>query len=465
MTVAQLLRILAVRWRMIVLMSASGLLIATIWSMVATRSYLAVAQVLVNVRAPETLGNQSVNDQLSTDYLATQIDIIRNESLAQKVVSNLGMTTSPGAAEAFGWKGQGRSLEDFLAARIRTSLTVTSNAGTSRVISIGYTSSDPKFAADMANGFADAYQQTTLELQAQPARASASWYERRAKELQQQLVTAQTKLTAKQRALGVVTDAGQADAEQARFDALSTQLASAQAQSALASSRASRGSLPDALTNPVIQNLQTEIAKLEGQRRQLATVAGPNNLDYKQLVSQINALQSQLSMQRQIIERGTSAASDQAGDSVARLTDAVEEQRVALLESRARRDEVSVLQQDVRNLQTVYDQMAARRSQLDLLGESSQSNVAILSKAVPPESPTWPRPTLMAIVGLTFGALGGIGLAMLREFFDQRMLSGDDFEAWLRIPNLATLRLSTTTPALEMRTLPRLLPGRNRHDR
>ena len=95
----------------------------------------------------------------------------------------------------------------------------------------------------------------------------------------------------------------------------------------------------------------------------------------------------------------------------------------------------------MRNLQTVYEQMAARRSQLDLMGESTQSNVAVLSPASNPEKPIWPKKGMMLIGGLFIGAMFGITLIIVRELLDHRLRASADYEAWLAIPDLGRLRL------------------------
>ena len=57
----------------------------------------------------------------------------------------------------------------------------------------------PEAAAELANGFAAAYMDTTLELRVAPTRQAAEWFDVQLKTLREDLETAQDKLTAYQR--------------------------------------------------------------------------------------------------------------------------------------------------------------------------------------------------------------------------------------------------------------------------
>lgn len=448
MTLAQFIRVLKARWIMIAILAGLLFVGAIGWAKLSQPIFRATAQVIINVRAPETVGNQTLADQLSPDYLSTQVDVIRSERVLKTAAARLELAKDKKFLEDMEWKGKG-SLDQSLVRQLSDNLSIDGGASTSRVIGVGYTANDPATAARIANAIAGAYVEISLDLQSQPAKESADWYDRRSREVQAQLAATQAKLTARQQALNISTpNQGQPNVEEARLQGLSVQLATAMAASADSRSRAGGGALPDTMVNPVIQTIQSEIAKLEGQRIQLATTAGPNNIDYRNLVAQIAGLRGQLAQQQRMVQASASTAASQAGNNVAQLEAEVAAQQRRVIESRARTDELSVLEQDVRNLQTVYDQMAARRSQLNLLGESGQSNVAILSAATPPERPTWPRTGRMAAIGLALGLLIGVVLAVVQELLDQRIRSADDFEIWLGIPSLGQLRIAPPASAL-----------------
>ena len=442
MTFIQFFRLLKARWLMLGTGAALGLLLALGWVALSERVYKATSQVLVDVRAPERLdGGVAPAEQLASDYLNTQMDILRSTKVRRQVVDNLRLAADPAARQEFTASESSGSIEQYLVRKLGGGLDLIPSTS-SRVISISYSAKDPETAARIANGFADAYRDVSLALVVEPARQSAGWYEERANEVKKQLAAAQDRLSSRQRELGVSADSDQTDADVARLASLSAQLAQAQADRAQSTARTSGGALPDAMASPVVQGIQSEIARLEAQRRQLAQIAGPNNVDMIQLNGQISALRQQLASQRALISETASTAAAQSNASVGALTAAIAEQRQRVIEARNDRGELTLLQRDVDNLRQIYEQIVARRAQLGIMGQGSQTNVAILAAAVAPEVPAWPRPMLMILLGIVLGGvLGGIA-AIVTELSDQRLRSADDHEAWLGIPNLGTISLS-----------------------
>src|SRR3546814_15235594 len=102
------------------------------------------AQVLIDVRAPETLGKQSSEaDQLAPDYLSTQTDIMQSERVRLKVVEKLGLASNPKARADYESVATNRSIDHFLAGRLETGLQLVP-AASSRVIAINYSAAEDR---------------------------------------------------------------------------------------------------------------------------------------------------------------------------------------------------------------------------------------------------------------------------------------------------------------------------------
>ncbi len=443
MNLVQFALILKARLRVLLAFVILGLLLSLLWVWSSPLIYQSTAQLLVTVRAPDMVtvaGDQNVASQLQPDYLATQVDVIKSDRVAVAAVKKLGIDQDPAALTQYRNAGSPGAPSMFFADRLRGSLRVLPSAS-SRVISLTYASQNPQTAATVANAFADAYRDTSLALQIEPARQASSWYESSAADLRKKLDKAQEALSLRRAALGVTAPNDQAgDAEDARLGALSQQLASAQAAQAVQNARATGGALPDTMTSPVVQSLLSDISRVEAQRSQLATFAGPNNVDYQQLTNQLAKLRSELAQQKALVAQSASTSSAQSAQSTAALQAAVDTQRRRVIDSQRSRGDIASLEQDVMTLKNTYEQIVARQAQATLLGATSQTNVTLLSPATVPLRPSGLPKTFKVLVGLFGGILLGLLAAVCLEFLDQRLRRPEDAPVWLGIPNLGGVR-------------------------
>ena len=462
MNVSQFFRILAARWRYPAFAALTGIALATIWVLFGPGRYNAVAQVLVDVRAPTSVtinGDPGVMPQLQPDYLATQVDVITSNTVAQTAVDDLGLTRNPDAMDVYRASGSQMEARSWFAGRLLKDLRVTPSES-SRVIAISFTEPDPRLAAAYANAFAEAYRKVSIDLQRQPAQQASENYRANVENLAHQLSEAQAKLSARRAELGVATNPDGSGADDAKLMALSQQLAMAQATQAAANQRSSGGALPDVMMSPVVQSLQVEIAKLEAQRRQLATIAGPNNVDYRQVTGQIDTLRAQLAQQRAMVAASAANTSGQASASVRQLEGAVAAQRQKTILSQQARGELIALQGNVDNLKTTYDALTARAAQNALVGSTTTSNVTLLARAQAPDKPTGLPAALLIVASAIVGLILGVGMAIVSELLDHRLRVPEDIPTWLGVPSLGGVR----QPALPGRRLllgstMRYLPG------
>jgi polysaccharide biosynthesis transport protein len=464
MNVSQFMRILAARWRVPVFATLIGVILSLAWVLFGPSRYNAVAQVLVDVRTPVTVainGDPGVTPQLQPDYLATQVDVIQSNTVALAAVDALGLVRNPDAMDIYRDSGSKDDARTFFANRLLKDLRVTPSES-SRVISIAFTEPDAQLAALYANAFAEAYRSVSIDLQRQPAQQATENYRANVANLAHQLSDAQAQLSDRRAALGIIPNADGSEAEDAKLVALSQQLAAAQATQATMNQRGAGGALPDVINSPVVQSLQVEIAKLDAQRQQLATVAGPNNVDYKQVMGQLATLRAQLAQQRALVANSAANTSGQASAAVRQLSGAVSAQRQKTMANQKARGELLALQENVDNLKSTYEALTARQAQNALLSTSNISNVTILAHADAPDKQAGlPRPALV-ILSAIVGLILGLGLAILSELLDHRLRVADDIPTWLGVPSLGGVRqpvLAGRRPLLLGATM-RYLPGR-----
>ncbi|MDP2265488.1 MAG: chain length determinant protein EpsF [Thiobacillus sp.] len=438
MNLTQFLLILYARkWVVLGVLLLTVAVVAAV-SLLLPKEYTATATMIVDSKSKDPLSGQLLPSQMFPGYMATQIDIINSSRVASKVVAELNLVDSPGTREQFmeATKGKG-SIEQWLGNLLLQKLSVEPSRESS-IISIGFTGSDPQFAAIVANAFAKSYIETNLDLRVAPAKLTAAWFDQQIVQLREQLDQAQQKLTAYQRENGIVESEERLDVETRRMADLAGQMVAAQSAAFDASSRTrDSGSLPEVINNPVVQGLKAQVAQGEGKLAELAGRVGANHPEFIRLQAEVNTYKVKLATELSTASRGVGATAGAARQRYNNLGAAFEKQKTNVLGLKQQREEASLLARDLENAQRVYDSALQRYGQSRMEAQSTQTDIAVLNPAVAPTQASKPRVLFNGLLAVFFGTRLGVGLGFLIELLDRRVRSGQDIASVLAIPVLA----------------------------
>lgn len=413
-------------------------------SLLLPKQYSATASVVLDVK-PDPVSAMAYGGLTTPAFMATQVDIIQSDRVAQKVVRNLKLNESPVIREQWleDTKGQG-SLEVWLADTFKKKLDVRPSRE-SNVISVSYSAPDPRFAAGLANAFVQAYLETSLELRVDPAKQYSSFFETRAKEAREMLEKAQTKLSNFQTEKGIIAADERLDVENARLNELSSHLVSVQSLAAESSSRqsqavsASGDRMQEVLSNPVISGLKADVSRLEGRLQELNAKLGDKHPQVVELKANIEELRSRMDAEIKRVTSGVSVSNSIVRQREAQIRADLEAQRNKVLQLKAVRDEGSVLVRDVENAQRAYDVVISRFNQTNLESQTTQSNANVLTQAVAPVEPASPRVFLNAVLSIVLGLMLAVGVALVMEMLDRRVRSFEDISQGLGLPVLGVM--------------------------
>lgn len=444
MSLTQFFAILRARWRLALSVLFAVVVLTVVVSLVLPKKYTTSAAVLVDLKATDPVSGSTAPGMLSPTYMATQIDLIKSDRVAQRVVRNLKLDQSPSMRRQWTEATEGKgNYEAWLAALLQNSLDLKPSRE-SNVINIGYKSVDPKFAATMANGFAQAYIDTMVELRVEPARQYSAFFDARAAQWRDALEKAQSRLSAFQNEKGIVATDERLDLENTRLAELSSQLVSLQGATAdSASRRAQAASSPDklqeVLNNSVVASLRADIGRQEARLNELSARLGPNNPQVVELQANISELRAKLESETRQVS-GSVGISDNINRSrEAQVRAALDKQRARVMQLKQIRDEQAVLVRDVENAQRSYDSVLARQSQTELESLTQQTNLLLISSAVEPTLPSSPNVQRNALVALFVGTLLAMGAALGAEMTDRRVLTPKDLDEALDVPILAVV--------------------------
>jgi chain length determinant protein EpsF len=450
MTFQQFLLILWARRKLALRIFGATVLTTLVVSLILPKQYTATTSLVIDVKSPDPIAGMVMQGLLAPGYMATQIDIINSDRVAYRAVRLLGLDKNPEAIEKWKDDGEGKgTVEAFYGELLQKKLDIKPSRE-SNVINVNFTAIDPGFAAAVANAFAQAYIDTSIEMRVEPARQYGAWFEERQKGLRAGLEQAQAKLSAYQQEKGiVVTDERMMDNETARLNELTGQLAAAQAQKADASSRQKSGTSElslEVLQNPLIQNLKAEIARSESKLAELNANLGKNHPQVQQMEAQIHGQRQQLRDEIGRISGGAAVANKFGAVKQDELKAAIEEQKKRLLAIKAERDQLAVLVNDVENARRAYEAVGQRMTQSNLEGQSQQTNVLVLSPATEPIKHSKPKILLNLLVSIFLGAMLGVGAALVAELGERRIRSAEDLALALDLPVLIELDPASPSP-------------------
>ncbi|MDX1250960.1 MAG: chain length determinant protein EpsF [Gammaproteobacteria bacterium] len=453
MSFQQFLQILRARYRLILVT-----LIVTVGTTAAVtyflpNQYTASAVLVVDFKEPVTDAT-ALPIQLAPSYMATQLDILQSRKVALKVIDNLKLADMPAVKEQFidATGGQG-SVREWLVDVLLKKLTVEPSRE-SRLMTIGYESTDPRFSAALANAFAQAYIDTTLELSVEPARKSAEWFEKQQAELRTKLEQAQRRLSAYQQNKSITAADERLDVETARLAELTSQLVVAQAQTYDAEGRqrqmeemlakgASMETVPEVLSNGFIQSLKAELQRQEAKLAELSEQLGVNHPQYQRAVVEVKNLRDKLSKEMTSITSGIKNNARLARSREEAIRGSLEAQRSKILKFKQSRDEIPTLTREVESAQRAYDAALERYNQSTLQSRVNQTNVVLLNPAAEPVEPSSPKVLLNMMLSVFLGTMLGLGLALLFEMLDRRVRTEQDLGEVMGLPVLGVLAKGT----------------------
>lgn len=458
--------LLALRGRLPVFLAlfAGTLAAAIVVTLLLPRTYVATASVLVDNRDEQSLSNPGQPVREQTGYMQTQMDVIQSQRVARRVVENLKLADDPATRDAFARSGAHGSIEDWIASALRTQVHVDSSQ--SSVIQISYAARSPQTAARLANAFAAAYMDVTLRLRTEPTKEAAAWFDNQLKSLRADLEKAQARLADFQKRHGILATDERVDVENARLAELSTQALVAQNATYDAQSRASQArskgaiaSLPEVLSNPLIQTLKGQLLTAEARLQELSTRLGPRHPQYIQQKTEVEALRARLNGEMRKVVASQESAERQNRMHADELQRALEAQRAKVAALRDARARSFVLVRDVDTAQKAYEAALQRYLVNKVESGAQQTNVSMLNAATEPSHPAKPKVPLNIALGVIVGLMLGMGAVFLLELLDRRVRSTADLEAGVEAPLLGTLRPWQPSRLLGGADPPRALPG------
>jgi capsular exopolysaccharide synthesis family protein len=121
------------------------------------------------------------------------------------------------------------------------------------------------------------------------------------------------------------------------------------------------------------------------------------------------------------------------------LTQALDQQKVEANEMAERMVEYNILKREAEANKALYDGLMTKLKEVGISAALQSSNIRVVDPAMIPAYPSRPAKARNIALAFLVGLVGGIGLALMREYLDNTVKTPDDIETLARLPSLAVV--------------------------
>ena len=396
-------------------------------------------------------GAESFDYIMDTDnYIETESKILTSETLALQTIRSTGLASHPeyssgeGPSEAIASGSLANHKRPPELAAFLGSLSVR-RVPNSRLLDVTFESTDAQLAARVVNAHIENFKEDNFRSRYQAIAQASSWLSDQLDELKLKVQHSEDARLEYERKNQIWELDDKQNISTQRLSDINKELTDAQSERMKRQAlyefakSGNSDSVPELRSDVVLQDLVKKRGDLNEQASDALAQYGPN-------FPKVQRLRGQLKEIDQLISDEKKSVIDQMGNdyNAARqremlLTQALDQQKIETNQMSERLVEYNILKREAEANKTLYDGMLTKLKEANIAGALKSSNIRVVDPAMIPSTPT--RPAKARNIGLAFivGLVGGIGLALLREYLDNTVKTPDDVESLSRLPSLAVV--------------------------
>jgi polysaccharide biosynthesis transport protein len=451
------------------------LTVALIYAFTATPLYTASTELALDSRRIELFKNTDQvvgNNSWDSQQVESEVEIVRSKRIALAVVKDLDLTNDPDFVDTrggplmrlfsaiFGVSQDAPAVADAERQRIAADALL-GNLNVRRlyltyVLEISFRSPDRQKAMRIANAVADAYINDQLNVKYEAARRASVWLQGRIAELRNQSNTAARAVEEYKEKNNIVeAGGGHGLLSDLQLQELNSQMISATAATAEAKARLERvdqvlkspapgeavGTVSDTLHDDVITRLRQRYLDDREHVAQWTPMLGANHLAVIRLRNEMTELQNSIvdELQRiaQTYKSDYEIAKAREDSLRTSLTKSVQESGAS---GQAQVD-LKELQASSQTYHTIFENFLQKYTEAVQQQSFPISDARVISAATAPYSKSYPKTTLVALLGLLVGVGAGLGHSLVLRNFDRAVRRPRDIEERLHLECLGLVPL------------------------
>jgi succinoglycan biosynthesis transport protein ExoP len=385
------------------------------------------------------------------DYITTQSKILQSETLAMLTVKSMGLDNlpefggnpakpmKPAAPGSEASLHRPRSLGAFL-----DRMTI-KRVPNSRLLDVTFESTDPSLAARIVNAHLNNFIEENFRSRYEAATQASNWLSGQLNEMKIKVENAEDARLAYERQNQIWTIDEKNDISSQKLADLNKQLTEAQADriNKEAVYHLAQAGNYDAIAavreSAVIQDILKQQSALSAQYTDAVNQYGPKYPKVLRLQAQLKDLDGLVAREKTNIGNQMEAEYHGSRQRELLLKNALDEQKTQTNQMAEKLVQYNILKREADTNKQLYDGMLQKLKEAGITAGLRSSNIRVVDPALIPSGPSRPNKTRNIMLSVLVGLIGGIGLALLREYLDNTVKTPDDVETLARLPSLAVV--------------------------
>jgi capsular exopolysaccharide synthesis family protein len=414
--------------------------------------YVATARIEIDRENANILPFQADSYDYMIDlenYIETQSKILTSETLALQTIRTTVLTSSEvagegGESEAVATGSLANQKRPPQLGSFLGSLTV-KRVPNSRLLDVSFESTRPELAAQIVNAHISNYREQNLKSRYQATSEASTWLTDQLNELKIRVEKSEDARIAyekqnqiwelddkqnitTQHLVDINRELTQAQSERMRKEALFEFVKAGDMDV-----------VPQVRENGIVQDLLRRRSELYNQYQDSLNQYGPNFPKVQRLEAQIKEYDQNIDKEKKSVISRLESDYQEARQREDLLTKALDQQKTEANQMSERLVRYNILKRDAEANKALYDGLLTKLKEAGISAALHSSNIRVVDPAMVPTYPS--RPAKMRNVALAFlvGLVGGIGLALMREYMDNTVKTPDDIETLAHLPSLAVV--------------------------
>ena len=396
-------------------------------------------------------GADSYDYMMDVDnYIETQARILTSETLALQTIRNSGLAGAPELSsddvpsEAIATGSLANQKRPPEIAAFLGSLSVKRIPNT-RLMEVTYESSDPVQAARMLNAHLESYKAQNMQGRYAATTEATAWLQVQQADLKRKVEKSENDRINYERQNQIWGVDDKQNMTTQRLLDLNKELTDAESETLKKRALyefAESGALdavPQIRDNPVLQDMQKRRADLSLLYTDGLNQYGPNFPKVQRLQAQIKEMDDQIAKERKGITVQLRSDYDEAKARQDLLTQRLDEQKAETNAMSEKMVQYNILKREAEANKTLYEGLLTKLREANIAASLKSSNIRVIDPAMIPSSPARPARARNIALAFLIGLVGGVGLALLREYLDNTVKTPDDVETLARLPSLAVV--------------------------